>query len=92
MIDCINAKYVSLCPSKSIAMLYYHHDNARYATLGTSETTKAPQNFTENSPYASLHMGTSKTLKDAGPILDSGLPRAKDEVSMERQNSRRRRD
>ena len=58
--------------------------NAKYASLGTSKSIAMRYYHHQNAKYASL--GTSKTLKDAGHTSPLASPRAKDDVSMERQN------
>jgi hypothetical protein len=58
--------------------------NAKYASLGTSKSIAMRYYHHQNAKYASL--GTSKTPKGAGNTPALASPRAKDEVSMERQN------
>ena len=58
--------------------------NAKYDSLGTSKSIAMRYYHHENAKYASL--GTSKTRKGAGDTSPLASPRAKDEVSMERQN------
>ena len=85
-----NAKYASLGTSKTSIDWLIDWANAKYASLGTSKSIAMRYYHHQNAKYASL--GTSKTLKGAGGTSALASPSAKDEVSMERQNTRRRLD